>query len=257
MSGTAGGARDYRSSHLGEGAGYHERFERHVWRAILWELEREILLDVLARRVPQPRAASLLDFACGTGRILALLETHVGEAVGVDVSPSMLAVAEQQVRRATLLRCDLTREPALEGRRFDLITAFRFFPNAEPALRHEAMERLCGLLAPGGLLIYNNHLRCGSASLRWEAALRRIGVRRKKKPRHCMSDAEMERLAADHGLAIVESHRIGVLPVLKERRPLLGRRLTRRLERMANRLPALQRLAATRIDVCTPRGGAR
>src|SRR5690606_4357022 len=153
VSGPAAGARDYRSSHLGEGAGYHERFERHAWRAILWELEREILLDVLARRVPQPRSAPLLDFACGTGRILALLEPHVGEAVGVDVSPSMLAVAEQQVRRATLLRCDLTREPALEGRRFDLITAFRFFPNAEPALRHEAMERLCGLLAPGGLLI--------------------------------------------------------------------------------------------------------
>jgi hypothetical protein len=60
----------------------------------------------------------------------------------------------------------------------------------------------------------------------------------------------MDRLATAHGLRVVESHRIGVLPVLKERRPLLGRRLTQRLERAALGLPALHGLAATRIDVC-------
>lgn len=250
MTEPSGVAPDYRASHLAEGPDYHARFERHAWRAILWELEREILLDVVARRLPDARAASLLDFACGTGRILSLLETRVGEAVGVDVSESMLAVAKEQLGRARLLCCDLTREPALEGRRFDLITAFRFFPNAEPALRDEAMARLRGLLAPGGVLVYNNHLRCGSASLRWDGLLRRLRLRGRKKRRHCMSDAEMDRLAAAHGLRIVESHAIGVLPVLKERRPLLGRWLTRRIERGARRLPALRRLAATRIDVC-------
>ena len=243
--------RDYRRSHLGEGPEYHAKFEEHAWRAILWELEREILLDVVARRFPDAASRSLLDFACGTGRILGVLEGRFGEAVGVDVSESMLAVARRSLSRATLVCCDVTRDPvALAGRRFDLVTAFRFFPNAEPTLRDDAMASLRALLAPGGLLVYNNHLRAGSAALRLEATLRAVGLRSGKKPRHSMSDAEMDRLAAAHGLRVVESHRIGVLPVRKERRPLLGRALTRRLERAARHVGALGRFAATRIDVC-------
>jgi SAM-dependent methyltransferase len=242
--------RDYRTSHLDEGPDYHAKFEQHALRALLWELEREILLDVLERRFPEPGSVSVLDFACGTGRILSVLEGRVAEAVGVDVSESMLAVAKQVLARSKLLCCDLTREPALEGRRYDLVTAFRFFPNADPVLRDEAMARLRSLLAPGGVLVYNNHLRCGSASQRFEGWLRAVGLRRKKKRRHCMSDAEMNHLAAAHGLRVLESHYIGVLPVLKERRPLLGKRLTRRIERAARRWPVLRGLASSRIDVC-------
>jgi ubiquinone/menaquinone biosynthesis C-methylase UbiE len=45
---------------------------------------------------------SVLDIACGTGANFALLDERVGPAgrvVGVDLSPDMLAVAAERVRR--------------------------------------------------------------------------------------------------------------------------------------------------------------
>ena len=43
---------------------------------------------------------SLLDAGTGTGRMLELLAPHVKRAVGVDVSPEMLAIARDRLARA-------------------------------------------------------------------------------------------------------------------------------------------------------------
>ena len=98
-----------------------------------------------------PIRSILLDFACGSGRVLELLEGHVGKATGVDVTESMLEVAADVTERSRLVHADITRSDDLDGEQFDLITAFRFFPNAELDLRHEAMAKLATLLAPGGI----------------------------------------------------------------------------------------------------------
>lgn len=238
---------DYRSSHLDEGADYHRKFESHVYRAVIWEIERDALVDLLHAHGVGAQAA-LLDFACGTGRILQTLRPHIGSAVGVDVSESMLAVARGNVPDAEILCCDITRSDALDARRFDMITAFRFFPNAEPALRDEAMAKLAQLLAPGGILVFNNHRRSGSLVWRLRQCLRLFG-RSKPSDLHAMSDAEVEELARRHGLRLVDARHAGLVPVLKERRPLLPAALLRRIERWATRTPACAPLCADRIHV--------
>ncbi len=60
-------------------------------------------------------------------------------ATGIDVSASMLAVARQSAPSAEIVEGDPTREDLLSERHFDLITAFRSFPNAEDPLREAAM----------------------------------------------------------------------------------------------------------------------
>jgi ubiquinone/menaquinone biosynthesis C-methylase UbiE/Fe2+ or Zn2+ uptake regulation protein len=45
---------------------------------------------------------SLLDAGTGTGRMLELLAPHVKRAVGIDVSPEMLAIARDRLSRASI-----------------------------------------------------------------------------------------------------------------------------------------------------------
>jgi len=66
----------------------------------------------------RPDARSLLELACGTGSILARLDTRA-QLVGLDRSPEMLAVARAKVPGAQLVEGDMCRFDL--GRRFDVI----------------------------------------------------------------------------------------------------------------------------------------
>ena len=103
-----------------------------------------------------------LDFACGTGRIIEFMSGHTTESTGVDVSPSMLAEARGKGIDARLIEADITDSDELAGETFNLITAFRFFLNAEPELRASAITALGKRLAPDGVLVFNNHHNSGS-----------------------------------------------------------------------------------------------
>lgn len=230
----------YRQSHAGKGADYQQRFHSCPFRRITWQWEQQLLQE-LAAALPQRRA--YLDFACGTGRVLALLEPRFERAFGVDVSPSMLAEAQKHCR-SPLLQLDLTQaEPQLPA--FDLITAFRFFPNAEPALRLAAMRALARRLAPGGRLLFNNHQVDGSLTGR----LRRL---RRGAMLPWMPASDAERLCAEAGLRIAARHHFGVLPGT-EHRTLLPAALQYRLERLLLRGAWLAPLATNHVYVCERR----
>lgn len=250
----------YRDSHLDEGPEYHDKFYHGPYRSAIWKIEQEKLEAILGRyRLRRRESIRMLDFACGTGRVLQLFENQVDSAVGIDVSGSMLAVAKSHLQKTELLQADLTREPVLAGRQFELITAFRFFPNAEPSLREEVMQELVSLLAKDGILVLNNHLRCSGSKPRLRRAIHRFAKRGKDKDPHCMSDAEVEALAERFGLSIVEIHPLAVLPVLKEKRPIMPRSLISVIEHWAARNSWLTNLANNRIYVLQHRaaGGPR
>ncbi len=239
---------DYRTSHqmTGKGAEYDARFRRNRHRSMVWQMERRVLKGVvsgLARGGP----VRYLDFACGTGRVLSFMESRVDEAVGLDVSADMLGVARTAVQRAELILGDLTDGGMLTGRRFELITAFRFFPNAEPDLRREAMRALAERLAPSGRLVLNNHLNAGSLLRRVAAIAERAGRT------HSMSHAEVEDLARGAGLRVLSAHGIGYVPV-SERRFQWAVPLVYPLEAAlaAVNVPGLRMLAQNIVYVCGP-----
>jgi predicted TPR repeat methyltransferase len=118
----------------------------------LWKREQKILDQVL-EGLPIPTAdVAALDFACGSGRVVVYLESRARMVVGVDVSKDMIDVARTRVSTATLICGDIATgaradfpEP-LHTTKYDLITAFRFFTNAEPDLRRSAMLALAQML---------------------------------------------------------------------------------------------------------------
>src|SRR5690606_20565394 len=133
---------DYRTTHVGPESwakDYDAKlFSPGSFDAAIWEREQRLIDEIVGKHVP--RRQTYLDFACGTGRVLAHVEPYFESAVGLDISDTMLAAASSRVKAATLVQGDATTDPAvLHGSRFDFITAFRFFLNAQPALRDDAM----------------------------------------------------------------------------------------------------------------------
>jgi SAM-dependent methyltransferase len=125
----------------------------------IWELERPQLVQILLQhQAAVGRSLTLLDFACGTGRVLACLEPNVVSADGIDISPEMVAVARTKCAKARLQVGDILTQPELLQQNYDVITAFRFLLNVEPEIRRRALRRLREVIrAPHGLLVVNLH----------------------------------------------------------------------------------------------------
>jgi predicted TPR repeat methyltransferase len=199
---------DYGTSHVGAQSwaqDYDARlFAPGSFDAAMWEREQLLLDRIVQQHVP--RRGSYLDFACGTGRVLSYVESHFREAVGLDISDTMLAVARERVPDVTLVQADATRNPAaLQHRRFDFVTAFRFFLNAQPSLREAAMAFLASTLRDeSSRLLFNVHGNRHStrALLAAKAMITREQFA-------SMSVRESIELAARHGLEVVEWYGIG------------------------------------------------
>ncbi len=148
--------RDYRSVH--DGVVMAEKYDEVVYGTsspdvIIWEREKRILRELLTGR----KVERYLDFACGTGRVLAELEKYAGRSFGVDVSGKMPEKAKAKNTKARLIQGDPTQDPDIIEGTFDLITAFRFFLNAQQELRDEALRFIHSRLTDDGLFIFNNH----------------------------------------------------------------------------------------------------
>jgi len=146
---------DYRLSHLQRGGSYDATLAETPFDAYMAEWERRHLGDIVGRLYPGG-VGRYLDFACGTGRVTSVVAPLARESVGVDISPSMLEAARGKLPATTFHQCDLTRE-ALDLGRFDLVTSFRFFGNAQDELRDKVLGALVSRLAPGGRLVINSH----------------------------------------------------------------------------------------------------
>ena len=146
---------DYRAVHLEKGSKYDANLAESPFDAYMAAWERKHLPAIVKRFYPQG-PQRYLDFACGTGRITQVVAPHAGETVGVDISPTMLEHARLKCPGASFVEADLTKASVDLGR-FDLVTSFRFFGNAQQDLRAAVLPALNRALKPGGYLIINSH----------------------------------------------------------------------------------------------------
>jgi SAM-dependent methyltransferase len=235
--------KDYRRSHIhpDKGKSYHLTFSENPYRRMVWQFEKNILDRILSTFF-KGEPIRHLDFACGTGRILSYLEDRVSSSTGVDVSPSMLEIARQNNRSAEILKADLTEIDVLGKRKFNLITAFRFFPNAEEELRTEAIKILISHLDDNGLLVFNNHKNAGSARYRLARLLGRGGGQG-------MTNDEVRELVARNELEILKIFPLCILPA-SEKRKLLPFFLLRPFEVFFSKFRVFKNLGENVIFVC-------
>lgn len=234
-------ANSYADSHKkhGKGVSYDEHYATNPWRRFLWSRE-QLALNDLVDEFFKDGDIHLLDFACGTGRIVRFLEDRVTEAVGVDVSESMLEEARAKLMRTELIQADITKENILKGRKFNLITAFRFFLNAEPELRQAALKALVSLLDENGYFVFNIHRNQTSP-------LARFKYKRSHKKRNFMSMQEVRDMAGEAGLKIVKIYPVGFLPLYKIKLPHV---LNSAIDSIGTKFAFLQDYSESPIMVC-------
>lgn len=234
---------DYRNSHLraSKGRSYHSQFSDNPYRSLVWSMEKNVL-NLIRQRYFADSGISHLDFACGTGRILGHFEKEAVVSVGVDVSASMLEVARERLQRSEIMEVDITKEDVLGDRKFNLITAFRFFPNAQSELRREAMGQLVKHLDVDGCLVFNNHKNHTSSLYRLARVLRRGGDTG-------MKMTEVTELVGEFGLKVEKVYHIGVFPST-EKHLLLPKLLLGPIERVLSTCSMFRNLALNLIFVC-------
>ena len=236
------GLRSYRDSHLG--AAKAQSYDEDLWdlraaKGLDWLVEQRLMAGILRDSIP-PGPRSVADFACGTGRVLEFLDRYFPSPVGIDVSPDMLALARLRCPRARLILGDVTALPGLAPGPFDLITAFRFFLNAEPSLRSQVLAWVRASLQPRGLVVANFHLN--------PVSLRGMYLRFRMDPaaRPPMMEVEEARqLFTAHGFSVRQVLGYSFLPYRRDGRKLLGPTARRRAEMSVAGSKILQPIAGS------------
>ena len=118
----------------------------------------------------------------------------------------MLAVARERVPGVIFVGSD-GRElgSVVPDASMDLVTAFRFFPNADPALRRSVTEAIAAVVRPGGHVLFNNHRNFWSSSY----LARRL---RRASPAPGARNADLVGPFLEQGFTVVARHSLGVLP---------------------------------------------
>lgn len=142
--------------------------------------EREAdFLEAVLERHGRPGARSVLEPACGSGRMLAELARRGYRVTGIDLSPAMVAYARQRMASEGLRGrvVHAAMQDFAFPQRFDLahclLNTFRHL--LEEATAVAALECIARSLAPGGLFVLGLHL----SDYAWRARQRERWVGRR------------------------------------------------------------------------------
>lgn len=148
------------------------------WDAIrsLHVPERQVEAAMLLRAGPGPYRA-MLDIGTGTGRMLELFASRYERALGIDLSPAMLAVARANLERAAIDHArvrlgDVMNLPVVRDS-FDLVVVHQVLHFLDDPAR--ALAEAAAALAAGGRLMIVDFAPHELEHLREAEAHRRLG----------------------------------------------------------------------------------
>ncbi len=214
----------------------HDSSDARIWR------EQRQILAPLIREMVDDGARDAFDFACGTGRITAFLADHgLQRVVGFDVSEQMLKIARGQRPDLEFVAANPAAAvpPPAGADRADVVTAFRYFLNADERERTAMMRAMAESCRPDGYLILHNHGHAKSSRTLWLKISRR--------PARILSTESIVELAKAHGFFQLRRRGTQLFP-LKMYRGALGRLLLRFERKLRTSAFGERLLAAYGVD---------
>lgn len=135
----------------------------------------------IVRHLTAGTIENFLDAGTGTGRMLELIAPHAVRAVGIDVSPDMLAIARDRLARADIHNAqvrlgDTYRLPFLNGaagQGFDVVLFHQVLHYLDDP--GAAVAEAARVMAPGARLLIADFTAHREEFLREEYAHRRLG----------------------------------------------------------------------------------
>jgi SAM-dependent methyltransferase len=253
---------DYSECHVSDDAvgAYRDTYAAGYYAA-QWRLLERPLLERLFVELRAGGARSMLDIACGQGRITLLGARHFDQVQGIDYSPSMLGRATNARQEDASLNGADVRFDVGDVRTytadhpFDVVTAFRFFLNAEDDLRLEGLRCARRNLAPHGTFITNVHV-AASSPLAWFYGVSNAASRWMRKTtspvRNSLSLSAFKHLLASEGLEAYQVHRYSLLPRVGSLTDPFAERFMASVDRFGKLVPGLNRLSQA-FMVCARR----
>lgn len=126
------------------------------------------MLEVIdAGLSPQFAPMSVLEYGCGPGRLALPLARRPGSVTAVDRSPVMLDLARREAERHGLGHIVFQTPQALFAapRAFDLVVCYQVLQRLAPHDAKALLERLIGLIGPGGVGVFQWPYRTGDSSV--------------------------------------------------------------------------------------------
>ncbi len=222
-------------------------YSPNSYSAKIWSLQKPVVLSLIEDFASARTGSRLLDFACGTGRILSAVEPLVSESVGLDISPSMIKIAASKCKRSELIVGDILQTPDLVDDQFDIVTCFRFLLNAESQTRIEVLKILRSkLVLRNGILVANVH--GNSWSTRHIALLYKKWA--KGEIHNEMSPPEITRMFHAAGFKVVRCYGFGITPPTLYRTPLALPAF--KLDSIARDINIFRNISVDLLYVCVP-----
>ena len=100
---------------------------------------------------------AILDFGCGSGRIVRHLHGHKARIHGSDYNPVLVKWCQDNLGFAEFKTNDTWPPLAYDDESFDLIYAFSVFTHMIVSQQQAWLEELSRVLRPGGLLLFSTH----------------------------------------------------------------------------------------------------
>ena len=135
--------RDYHDRHYASAASI---FRSALFRRVHDRAAREFLRCTRARA-----AHRVLSLGCGEGSIERRLAPHVGEIVGLDISPVAIAQARSKGAGFANLKFEISDGSLERHGQFDVIAAFAFLHHLDDAAIAQTLRAARAMLRPGGL----------------------------------------------------------------------------------------------------------
>lgn len=150
-----------------DGQAYQERFDALAAQGLDVHGEVDFLLAF--------EPGYVLDAGCGTGRVAIELARRGVEVAGVDLDPSMLAVARQRGPGLTWIEADLATMDL--GRTFDVVVLAGNVPLFCPTASRPGLVRACAAhVGSGGRLVAGFQLDRGYTLSEWDEACQDAGL---------------------------------------------------------------------------------
>lgn len=119
--------------------------EAHWW----YLARRDILADFIAREIPLPADARILEIGCGTGHNLTMLG-RFGDADGIEIDPAARALAAKRLGKA-IGDAPLPELPGVPDSVYDLVAVLDVIEHVEED--RAALRTIARKLKPGGRIL--------------------------------------------------------------------------------------------------------
>lgn len=118
---------------------------RHWW----YRARRDILADLIARRVDLPEQARILEIGCGTGHNLPML-ARFGRVNAIEIDPAARAIASKRLGHA-VMDSPLPELPGVDKQAYDLVALLDVLEHV--VQDREALVSIAARLKPRGRIL--------------------------------------------------------------------------------------------------------